>query len=226
VEIDPVSGTFSFFFQSPDRGASSICGPPWAILGKVGDSAVKSDPQLPAEALFNKIGFVRTRDEDAMRDAKRLDAVRRATGLVFHQFMLRAFDRAISAKRVLIYARVKSATAPLQQLPSDVWLILEVLDWGTGMAHDPQGVLYFSIHAASTKRPVSIAAQESAAIKALAVKLRNNPELTRAEAAAWCHAAGLRLTERGFQNRVWPRARAGAGLAERATPGRKRKSLR
>jgi hypothetical protein len=68
------------------------------------------------------------------------------------------------------------------------------------------------------------AGDETAAIRALASQLRSTPEMTRSEAASWCTKAGFRLSQRGFQGRVWPRARAQADLQAKALPGRKRKS--
>jgi hypothetical protein len=65
---------------------------------------------------------------------------------------------------------------------------------------------------------------ETAAIKALASDLTVNPELTRAEAENRC--ARFKVSQRGFQNRVWPTARTRAGLPAKASPGRKPKSLR
>jgi hypothetical protein len=164
-------------------------------------------------------------DDEGARQAEQLKKIRGATGLVWRQFMLRAFDDAVSGKQVVLYARLQT-TAPFEQLPSDIWRVLEVVDWQNGVACDPEGALYYSIHAVSTHRQMpapSIVADETAAAKALASQLRSNPELTRAEASAWCDTAGFKLTDRGFQYRVWPRARANAGLESRAAPGRKRK---
>jgi len=222
INIDPHKGTFSFCFDSPVLG-----GPPWAILASVADTSAKDDPRFNAEALFNKEGFVTIADEVAAHYDKRLASVHKATGLVWRQLMLGNFDRAISTNLVTLSARIQSATAPVQGLPADLWPILEVLDWQNRLARDPQGVFYYSIHAASARRrsaTVAIAAQESAATKALASELKNHPNLKRAEAFAWCREAGFELNGRGFQQRVWPKARLQAGLAERAQPGRKRNS--
>jgi hypothetical protein len=144
VEIHPDRGTFWFSF-----GAWSYGGPPWVLLQESRDI----DSRLEAELLFT-YGFVRRSDDEAARQAERVEIVRRATGLVWHQFMLRAFDRAVSRKQLILYAR-SHTTAPFEQLPSDIWPVLEVVDWHKGIACDPGDNLFYSIH-------VAVAADESA----------------------------------------------------------------
>jgi hypothetical protein len=224
VQIDPHKGTFSFSAQSFSGGASCIGGPPWAMLATLPDDA---DPQLDAEALFNKEGFVRISDEEAAFEAERCEAIRKATGLVWGQFMLRSFDRTVSSGLVKLFARVESPMAPFEQVPADAWPVLDISDWQNGIAIDPHETLYYSIHAKGSIVPaVRSAADESSAIKALASELTNNPELTRSQAMKFCETAGYKLSFRGFRDRVFPRARRQAGLEETVPPGRRKKSLR
>lgn len=63
---------------------------------------------------------------------------------------------------------------------------------------------------------------ETAAIEALAAHLKSDPDLRREDAVAWCHAQSFTISARGFQSRIWPRARTEAGLTSKAPSGRKR----
>lgn len=145
AEINLTSFTFSFSFDF-GGGASSMVGPPWALIEEPRDTATSFDPGLDAEALFNSEGFVRIDDEEAVRHAKQLDAVRKATGLVWRQFMVRAFDHAVSTGALVLYARIQAVTALFEQLPTDVWPLLNVVDWQNGVAVAPDLTAYWSIH--------------------------------------------------------------------------------
>jgi hypothetical protein len=68
--------------------------------------------------------------------------------------------------------------------------------------------------------------RETEATKALALHLQCNRDLKREDASIWCREQGYNLTDRGFKGRIWPNARASAGLPIKGPPGRKRKSAR
>jgi hypothetical protein len=230
VEINVERGTFLFFYQSSTgHGVSCVGAEPWAILRDYKETAIDPDPRLDAEALFNKgdgYRYCGVTNEEAKQHAEQWNAVRRATGLAWRQLMLRHFDLAGSARAVLLYARVKEVTAPFEQLPADVWPLLEVVDWQNGIAVAPNRTTYWSIHVAPSPEShvVSTSASESAAIKALARHfVETHPDLTRDQARKWCHGQGFKLSQRGFQNRVWPGARKAAGLEATAQPGPKPK---
>jgi hypothetical protein len=172
------------------------------------------------------VGLVTVSPEEAEKGRLEFEAVRKATGLVWRQFMLREFDRAIAANEIALFARVDSAIAPFAAVPPDAWRMLTILDWQEAIARDPEGLRFYSLHAQRGRVPVSTAHDENAAIRALAVELANNPDLKRADAKDWCEKTGFKLPHRGFRFRVWPKARERAGLPETASPGRKAKSVR
>jgi hypothetical protein len=74
-------------------------------------------------------------------------AIGNATSLVWRQFMLRCFDRRILKDEVAPYARIGRLTACIERLPPDIWPLLNIWDWESGTAMDPQGVEYYAIHA-------------------------------------------------------------------------------
>jgi hypothetical protein len=138
-------GTLTFSFSFLGNGSTLIGGPPWTILSE--DGAGNPDLPVAAEALTNAEGFVRIDNEPAARQSNRYRAVRAATGLVWRQFMVRAFDRAVASGAVLLYARPQSASGDFRRLPADVWPLLEVADWQNGVAVAPDSSVYRSIHA-------------------------------------------------------------------------------
>jgi hypothetical protein len=140
AEIDSSASIFSFFFD--DNGSMSISGPPWTILS----GGTAHTPQVPTRTAPNAEGFVRIDDEQAAHQSSRYQAVREATGLVWRQFMVRDFDRAVSSGVVVLYARPQSVLADFEQLPADAWPLLEVADWQNGVAVAPDGSTYWSIH--------------------------------------------------------------------------------
>lgn len=227
VEIED-DGRFKFVFALPGGGISVVSGTPWGILA-VPDEPLEAPAKIKAEALFNKEGLVRVSEEEAKYSTQPNKAVREATGLVWRRFILPAFDRLVATGRVEIFGRAGSALTPFQQLPRDLWTILDVLDWQHGIARDPENVVYYSIHAVAGAAPQlpkqdSILADEKSATKALAQELKIKPTMRKAEALSWCRSQELRVSERRFQSHVWPDARELAGLAPKAPPGRKRKS--
>ena len=106
------------------------------------------------------MGLVRVGDEEAAIGLREHGAVRRATGLVWRQYMLREFDRAVAANEIALFARVGSAIAPFKALPSDVWPLLTILDWQNAIARDPEGLLFYSLHAQLAKVAISTARDE------------------------------------------------------------------
>jgi hypothetical protein len=147
VEIDRDNAIFSFHFWSENGKAAVLGGPPWAILQEpVLAETSNTDARLDAEALFNKEGLVKISDDEAENLTKRLDAVRKATGLVWNQFILRTFDRAVLSGSIVLHARPHRASARFKRLPADVWPVLQVLDWQNGVAVAPEGTAYWSIH--------------------------------------------------------------------------------
>lgn len=163
VEIDPEASTFEFGFALSSGSWWATNGPPWTLLKAGSGQAEDVDPHIEAEALFSKGRLVRLSDEEAASTVKRAKSIREATALVWHQFMSRAFDRAIAAKRVVLYARVGSTGSAFDQLPADVWPNLKVVDWQNAVAVAPDGLVYWSIHAAKGPATASAETAQSAA---------------------------------------------------------------
>ena len=94
-----------------------LTGAPWDFLAEPIGIGVNIDPKIEAEALFSAGPMVPVRDEEEAQFKKEDDAIRKATGLVWRQYMLRDFDRAVSERDLRLFARIGSVTAPFDQLP-------------------------------------------------------------------------------------------------------------
>ena len=68
--------------------------------------------------------------------------------------------------------------------------------------------------------PASTMKAESDAIRHLTSRLKQDSDLRKTDAEAECEKFGI--SQRGFLNRVWPKARELAGLPAKAPPGRKK----
>jgi hypothetical protein len=69
----------------------------------------------------------------------------------------------------------------------------------------------------------AVLSDEERAIITLAAYLRQTPQVRRIDAANRCRQGGFAFSGRAFQSRIWPKARMLAGLAEKASGGRKPK---
>jgi hypothetical protein len=183
AEIDREEGKFLFSFTLSGGGAACHGGTPWAILREP-DESLKLNPRL--EALLNNSGlasdyeapyegFARISNDEAAEGARQSEGARLATGLVWRRLMLPAFDRAVKAGRVKLFARAPSPRDDFQTLPSDIWPQLEVVDWEHGVACDMQGTLYSSIHVADNATPIDKSGGQSfkAADAALVEEMRS-----------------------------------------------------
>jgi hypothetical protein len=158
VEIDLTASTFSFEF-----GKSVYGGTPWAIL---------EEQKTTAEPLDDEEGFIRIGAKEAARLNQRYQAIRRATGLAWHQFMLRTFDRAVLAGTVVLYARSPTITDDFVGLPATAWAVLTVIDWANGTAIAPDGTVYWSLMGG---QPATMADSDDAAAKAVGAMIGPQP---------------------------------------------------
>jgi hypothetical protein len=218
--IDAETGTFQFLFRGKEHGASTYGGAPWALIEEISPTLV--DPRQEAEAVFAKEGFVRRSDNN---EAGELKSVRETVGLVWRQYLLRDFGRAVAAGKAALVARVGSVRADYEMLTADTWPLLTVVDWELGIARDPDGIFYYAPQAYPTRSGISLIGTETRIASELAAKLRSDPDMKRSDAERWCKSQA-NVSVRGFLNRVWPKARELAGLGQMAPAGRKRKSPR
>lgn len=150
AEIDREEGRFRFYC-----GASCYGGTPWALLREPDESLkLKLAPRLASllsdacEGSESPRGFAKVGDDEAAESARIFEDARFATGIVWWQYMRPAFDRAVKSGRVTLFARWPSISDDFQRLPSDIWPLLEIVDWEHGVACDIQGTLYSFIHVA------------------------------------------------------------------------------
>ncbi len=220
AEIDLEATSFRFTFHTKATGAACVGGPPWELIKEVKKGARKRRAADSKAVVGSGFKIVRKVDPAAISQHR---LIRAAASLVWHQYMLRDFDRAVAAGTVNIWARVGHLQSGFSALAPDIWPLLTIVDWVNGVAIGPNDAVYYSLHGSRASTVVAIARNEKMAVEALAKKLRSEPDLRRADAVAFCQSVAP-VTPRGFQDRIWPQARERAGLSARANSGRKRKS--
>jgi hypothetical protein len=131
AEIDPAAATFSF------RAADGTLfgGSPWRLLE---EEAQEASPRL-----------IISDTEEVRRQKQFFGNIRAAAGLVWRQFMVREFNRVVSAGGVTLFGRLNAVSAPFERLSGDIWPLLEVADWTNGIAVGPapDTTVFWSIHA-------------------------------------------------------------------------------
>ena len=220
AEIDSATTSFRFTFHTKGAGAVCMGGPPWELIKEVKTAISKKRAADNKAATGSGFKLVNHIDPAAIVQHR---LIRASAGLVWHQYMLRDFDRAVAAGTVIVWARVGHLQSGFSPLAPDIWPLLTIVDWINGVAIGPDEVVYYSLHGSRARTAVAIARNEKMAIEALAGKLRSEPDLRRGDAAAFCQTVAP-ITPRGFQDRIWQQARERAGLSARANSGRKRKS--
>ena len=169
----------------------------WNIPHSVAD-------QIVWDALMDEKCYVRNRFGGSMRDVRK------------------ELAKALAAAMSWSYFR-----SSLLVLPHDFERV--ELDWHDLIKHGrslvPPEYEYAVAATEADVLPVLQSNDEVRAVEYLVPRLEKNPTIQREDARKML-GKRFRTSKRGFVQRVWPNARAGAGLSAAAPPGPKRKQNR
>jgi Bacterial regulatory proteins, gntR family len=145
ANIDPMTNEASFSFTTPMGGSHSVIGTFWAFLKEPIAPPLPMQPKVEI-TLQGEDGPLWFESTDRSLPGEKVENVRKAINLVWRQWILPAFNRAVSTGTIVLYARTPTLEADYTHLPADVWTDLRIADWTTGVATTPDGKTYWSIY--------------------------------------------------------------------------------
>jgi hypothetical protein len=139
--IDASTATLTILFS--DGRTRSFIGTPWKLLETIPEVLIVPNSGHSHTVYLDEEGNL---DGGYEENAKRKNKVRTAIDLIWRQLMLPAFNSAIAAERIALYARSHIDSPYFERLPAHVWPLLKVVDWDHGVAMAVDHTAFWSIH--------------------------------------------------------------------------------